>query len=265
MPLPASTPPTIPPTNTLAIPYQELTVEKLFRDLSYGELSNLYVGADGMGVIEENQYPKLIQYANEGLRRLHGKFILREDDVLVEQLAHITNYHLRTKYSESAGADVPYRYIKDLPGEPFKDDVVKVIAVYRGDGYRYPLNDVGRADSLFTPSPTILQVPQPLQGMAMSVHYQAYHIPLADGQDGRGISTREVLDQWIELTPILHGALQSYIAAKVYSHMGGQENMMKGTEHMANYEAICGEVMMNDLVTQTATTTNDKLEERGFV
>jgi hypothetical protein len=265
MPLPPVPPHVVPPTNTLALPYQELTVEQLFRNLSYGELSNLYVGADGQGTIEESQYPKMIMYANEGMRRLHGKFILREDDLIVGQKAHITNYHLRTKYAESAGADVPYAYIKDLPGEPFKDDVVKIIAVYRADGYRFPLNDAGRSDSLFTPSPTILQVPKPLEGMAMSVHYQAYHIPLADGQDGRGITPQQVLDQWIELTPILHGALQSYVAAKMYSHMGGQENMLKSTEHMANYEAICAEVMMNDLATQTATTTNDKLEERGFV
>lgn len=255
----------VPPSNTLALPYQELTVDQLFRNLSYGELSNLYAGADGTGTIEENQYPKIIQYINEGMRRLHGKFLLRENDMLIEQKAHITNYHLRTKYAESAGVDVPYRYIKDLPGEPFTDDVVKVIEVFRSDGYRYPLNDTGRMDSLFTPSPTILQVPRPVEGMAMSIHYQAYHAPLADGQDGRGITTDEVLAQWIDLTPILHGALQSFVASKVFSHMGGQENMMKGTEHMANYESICAEVMMNDLVTQSWTTTQDKLDERGFV
>lgn len=257
--------PVVPPTNTLALPFQELTVEKLFRDLSFGELSNLSLGSDGTGTIDESQYPKLIQYTNEAMRRLHGKFLLKENDILVEQKAHITNYHLRTKYAESAGAEVPYRYIKDLPGEPFTDDVVKVIAVYRADGYRYPLNDAGQMDSLFTPSPTILQVPKPYEGLAMSVHYQAYHTPLADGQDGRGVTSQQILDQWIELTPMLHGALQSYVAGKVFSHMGGQENMLKSQEHMANYEAICAEVMMNDLVTQTFDTTTDKLEQKGFV
>lgn len=257
--------PPSPPTNTLALPYQELTVEKLFRDLSYGELSNLWVGSEGSGTIDEAKYPQLIQYANEGMKRLHARFILLEHDVLVEQKAHITNYHLRTKYAESAGADVDYAYIKDVPGEPFIDDVIKILRVVRADGTVFPLNDTGRADSLFTPAPTVLQVPRPLEGMAMSVHYQAYHRPLADGQDGRGIKPQEVLDQWIDLPPVLHGALQSYVAAKVFSHMGGQENMVKSGEHMANYESICGEIMMTDLMSQSAHTTTDKLTERGFV
>jgi hypothetical protein len=255
----------VPPTNTLALPYQELTVEKLFRDLSFGELSNLSIGSEGEGTIPENQYAKLIQYVNEGMRRLHARFILLEHDVLVEQKAHITNYHLRTKYAESAGADVPYAYIKDVPGEPFIDDVVKILRVVRGDGFVYPLNDPGKADSLFTPAPTVLQVPRPLEGMAMSVHYQAYHRPLADGQDGRGIKPQEVLDQWIDLPPVLHGALQSYVASKVFSHMGGQENMVKAGEHLNNYESICGEIMGTDLLSQTMHMTNDKLNERGFV
>jgi hypothetical protein len=43
-----------------------MTVEDLFRDLSLGELSNLSMGVEGEGTIEEKHQPKIIRQANEG-------------------------------------------------------------------------------------------------------------------------------------------------------------------------------------------------------
>ena len=72
-----------------------MNIEDLFTSLSYGELNNLSMSADGSGSIEESKQPQILLYANEGLLRLYGRFLLKENDVLIEMVEHITNYHLK--------------------------------------------------------------------------------------------------------------------------------------------------------------------------
>ena len=92
----------------------------------------------------------------------------------------------------------------------------------------------------------------------MLVTYQARHKPLVDYGD-------DLLHQEVVIPFFLIGALQSYVAYKVYSHMNGQEHLVKSQEHFAAYEAACTTVENNDLVNDSFTTTHAKLEQRGFV
>lgn len=242
-----------------------MKVEELFRRLSYGELSNLAVGTEGSGAIEEAKYPQIILYANEGLKRLFTRFMLREKDVMIEMVSHITNYHLRKKFAETTGSDTPWPYIKDLPDEPFEEDVVKILGVYDSMGRKLPLNDMEDKTSLFTPQPDILQVPDPKAGQALGIAYQAYHRPLFHGAEGGTVDQETVLEQEIEIPQFLEGALQSYVAYKVYSHINGQENQMKSQEFLGTFTEICIEIEDRDLVNSTYHTSHSKLEQRGFV
>jgi hypothetical protein len=108
-----------------------MNVDQLFQNLSYGELSNLSMGVEGEGAIEEKHQPKIILHANEGLLRLYTRFLLLEKDVLIEQVEHITNYHLLKRFAESNWnpEEEPYAYIKDLGREPFEEDVIKILSV----------------------------------------------------------------------------------------------------------------------------------------
>lgn len=87
-----------------------MKVVELFRELSFGKLSNLAISNDGSGDIIENKWPQLIQYTNSALTMLHKRFILRENDLIIEQVAHITNYHLTPKYAESSGSNASALY-----------------------------------------------------------------------------------------------------------------------------------------------------------
>lgn len=235
-----------------------MKVEDLFSKLSYGELSNLNIGNDGRGSIQDEAHPKLIGYIDEGLLSLYGRFVLRENDLMIETRKHITNYHLVAEYAESSGSNVPYPYIKDLPGEPFENDVIKILTVFDMYGNKVPLNDVDHPNSMFTPMPQTLQVPRPVEAAGLSIGYQARHLPLV--QDGD-----DLLSQNIVLPFVLERALQFYVAAKVYSHINGQENAAKSLEHMQSYEQVCLEVQSNDLVSQSFSTSHSKLNDRGFV
>jgi len=233
-----------------------MNVAELFRVLSVGEFSNLSIGLEGAGGIEESRKPKIIVAANEALLRLHSRFVLIEKDVMIEMEDHITNYHLLRKFTESNydPEQVRYPYIKDLGREPFEEDVIKILAVYNSFGELMPLNDDGKGNSLFTPQPMVLQVPRPCGGAALSVLYQARHPKLTDDDE----------DQEIILPETLHGALTAFIAYKVFSQMGTQDSMVKAQEHQQMYEAVCKEVEGMDLVSSSISTTTTRFEQRGW-
>jgi hypothetical protein len=234
-----------------------MKILELFRRLAYGELSNLAV-ANPDGTLVTEKHPQMTQYVNEGLLRLYSRFILEEKVVLIEQYEHIISYHLKNRFSESAGADIAYPYIKDMPDEPFKGDVIRILQVTDKDGNVRVLNDKDDPSSLFTPQPDILQVPTPIEGEPLSITYQARHWVLDD-------RIGKILEQEIDLPFFLEGALQSFVAYKTYSDMNGQENIGKSQEKLAAYEAICVEVELKDLINQSFHTSHTKLEQRGFV
>lgn len=232
-----------------------MKLQELFTQLSHSELSNLAIGQEGNGSIRQADQPKLITHANEGLLRLFTRFILSTDQLIVETRDHITNYHLVRQFAESSESDEPYLYIKDMPGEPFRGDLIRVLEVWGKNGYRYPLNDTDDVHSLFTPAPEVLQVPRPRTGDILSIIYQARHYELKNGD----------LGQEINIPFVLEGALRTFIAYKIFSNMTGQDNLVKSQELLNTYDSICVDIENRDLVNNTFTTSHRKLEERGFV
>jgi hypothetical protein len=236
-----------------------MKVTDLFRNLSHGVLSNLALAGDGNGTIVDAAQPKIILYTNEGLLRLYGRFVLKTADLLLEQQEHITFYHLLPKFSQqyvpgSGEASQPYRYILDLPREKFEGDVIKVLEVYTSEGQKLPLNDTALPFSLFTPQAELLQVPSPVHGQVLSVVYQAKH-KLLSGE----------LEEEVVIPDILLGALTSYVAYNVFSHMNTAATTQKAQEHLANYESVCAEASRMDLTSASQSQTNTRFEARGWI
>lgn len=234
-----------------------MKVLDLFTRLSRGEFSNLAIGMEGAGIAEEKQ-AKIIDYANEALIMIFSRYRLLEKNLLIEEVGHITNYHLRKQYAVSSQSNEPYHYIKDLAGDPFKDDVIKILEVTDSRGRLRYLNDISVWDSLFTPQPDTLQDPHPETGRALGVSYQARHPVLRSTGDN-------ILSQDIDIPFYLEKALQSQVASLNFSHMNGQEHVLKSQEYAATYEKICLEIDERDLLNQTSSTSHHKLEQRGFV
>lgn len=234
-----------------------MNITDLFTRLSYGELTNLWMSSEGNGDILEEKKPAVIQYANEGLLRLHTRFILKEKDVLIEQVSHITNYHLIEKFTESRAPqpDAPYPYIKDLSREQFVNDIIKIHAVYEGGGCQLPLNDAERYDSVFTPQQNVLQVPFPVTGVSLGILYQAKHATL----------NWEEEETDIEIPEVLESALLAFIGYRVYSGIASPEASVKAQEHLSNYESVCQEVIDRDLVNSSVSTTNVRFGKGGWI
>lgn len=237
-----------------------MKVSELFQRLALGELSNLSMADETTSTLKSEAYPKIILYTNEALLKIYSRFVLLEKDLLIEQVDGITNYELRAKYAEFAGSELgaPFRYIKDLEEEPFEDDVIRILQAFHISGGVYPLNDRDNRNSLFTPSPLVLQVPEPDPGIPLAVTYQARHPKLSTSED-------DPTEQVVDIPHYLENALQQLIAAKVFQHMGGQDNLMLSKNFEAAYEADCMVIEDRDLANQTTNTTHTKLVQRGFV
>lgn len=236
-----------------------MNVKDLFDRLATGPLSNLDLADEHTGEILPEYYKKLINYTNSGLLQLYSRFVLSTKTVMIETRAHITSYHLDSKYSQESGSTCPY--IIDWPHDPFKDDAIKILGANQ-EGYgRRPLNDRNNCESFFTPSPLVLEIPNPREGDSISVLYQARHNPLKIFPDNE----EETLTQHLEIPFFLEEPLINFIASEYYSHLNGEGNLATGVAYHAKFDAACIEILDRDLHNETSSTTDLKFLKRGFV
>lgn len=232
-----------------------MKVSDLLRDLALGEFSNLALAESGTIAVE--RIPQVLMYANEGLNRIYSRFCMKESDLVLALVGHITNYHFNPRFtvSQHEAYGEQYPYIMDTEADPFPCDVVKVLSVYDSFGKPLPLNDSELPHSVFTPQPNVLQVPNPSQAVRLIVTYQALHPVLKADQ----------LDDSIELPTILESTLRAYIAFKHYSNLNTQEGQVIASGHLSKYESECADVLTQDLVSTSTITSNTRFEKRGFV
>lgn len=235
-----------------------MDLNELFQRLSYGEFRNLNLANSGNGTIDTAEQPMIVLYANEALTKLHTRFLLKESSLLLEPVGYLTAYPLLKANAQSAkDPENPNHvcFIQDQFGEPFQQDVLKILSVWNIWGCELPLNDEERADSLFTPQPHVLQLPHARTGQVLSVIYQANHPKLlADNPE-----------QEIQLPDYLTNALTSYIAHKVFGSINTQENNAKAAEHLSNFETICGETVQQGLISTASSTSGRRFVKHGWV
>lgn len=153
-----------------------MLLSDIFEHLTHGELSQLAIGIGDDGAVAPTDYPKLVSYVNMGLLALYKRFPVLEKQLTIQQLDEVTRYNLTYPYalyntnSIIAEAD---RYIIDSATDLFLGDVLKVEQVFDELGEELPLNNSEEDTSLFTPSPLILQIPQPVAANSTFLLYRA--------------------------------------------------------------------------------------------
>lgn len=226
--------------------------------LNLGELSNLYLGEEGLTGWSDINRRKVISYMNQGLKALSSKFTLIQRQVVLNTVTGINIYYLRREHAVSNPtvlADPSHKYLDDTNCDAFVGDVVKVIAIYKEDGTQMPINEKKRSNSLFTPSFDSIQIPTDLAVGSYAIIYQAVHPML----NNMGDASEE-----FNLPPELEEALVAFVAWKAFSFIGGQANDIKAAEHKTRYEEICAEVEMKDLNGSSEISENTKLDDNGW-
>jgi len=235
---------------------------EFFRNLSVGPLANLSMAQAGdPSGIDPSKHEGLVLHTNEALTRLHGRFVLREGMMIVEEVEGRTTYPLESKYAMSnydAGAGHAF-FIQDQWGEPYRDDVIKVLEVFDTFGIKLPLNEADQPASLFTPQPRVLQVPHSYAGMALSISYQANHPKIAYTESGSDFT------QSVYVPESLSSALSAYVAYKVYSGINSQENAVKAAEYLKMFETICMECLEYDLIGTQSSSSTERFIKRGWM
>lgn len=232
-----------------------MTLDDVFTSLANGILSNLAVGGDNSGVIPSQHYGKVCSAVNGSLLALYGRFLLHEREVAI--LAHdgILTYPLKRIHAVTDTTPGVLKFIVDTAEDPFTEDVIKILTIFDEDGGEMGLNNEEDPDTLYSPTPTTLQIMQPVTGDVYFVNYQAKHPKL----------TPSNLSQEILLPEILMAALEAHVAYQIMSPMNGQEHAAKASEHLSRYEMLCAEVVDKDLVgTSLGNDTSYKFELRGF-
>ena len=237
-----------------------IPIDDLYSRLLNGVLQNTSYVADN-GQLEPTKKPMLVTAINAALSRLHSRFILKEGAVTVEMQEGRTNYPLLKKYAYQSynPAEVQAPFIMDLVGEPFKEDVIKVLTIYDNFGCERTLNDRDDCWTIFTPRPYVIQNNRPRLFEALNVTYQQGH-PKITGED-----LPDDAVEYIDIPEALDAALDSYIAYLVFSGINTQESKATAADSLGLYNSICDEAVAQDLVSTSKSNTNRRFKRNGWI
>ena len=232
-----------------------MNVGDLFERLSYGELSNLTIGMEGAGAVSVDGQPRIVGFANKALTLLHSRFTQRIDEAVIEMREGVQRYVLASRFAVSHTTP-PHSeaYLLDTPGDPFEDNVVRILSIEE-IGLPADNPDILPVTARAMAHNTVF-VRDPRPGGLLRVEYQANHPRLVLPVD---------LDQPISLAPVLEEALETRVAAAVYSAMNGEGHRDKARELLMRYEEICQTVEQESLLEETATTGRLWVRDRGFI
>ena len=232
-------------------------LSKIFEHLTHNTLSNLSIGHDDIGEVSPDKYPKLITLVNAGLIDLYTRFALRTRDITLQLSDGQNIYPLRSEFAESNLESIETKYILDNTTVfKFTDDIISIDDVYDEIGNRIPLNDINKDNSVFTPSPSVLQVPYTSRENILAIVYRA--LP-----DEISIGVIDPSQEEVDLPYHFLEALTSFIAWKMYTPIDGAENP-KGRIHQGNYLAAIQVIERTNTGIED-NFTNTRFEDNGWL
>jgi hypothetical protein len=230
------------------------TLDGILTDLSHGVLSNLSIGKDGAGEIPDADQARVVSLVNQGLARLHSRFILSRKELTIRTIEGRHEYPLRLAHADSS-SDISEKFIEDSEADPFQDDVIRVLKVFDAEGSELTVNSNDTPYGLTTRKPNELKFVEVLDGERFQVLYQAGH---------KKLEATDLTDELVLPEP-LYEALECYVGNKVLRAMNGQEHRAQANDLLEMYEAICREFEEKDLGRGSLTSANTKFEHWGFV
>lgn len=248
-----------------------MKLQEIFDLLTSGELSQLSIGGQAAGVIDETNWGKLLPHINLGLSTLFKRFLLREGRLQIELVPDQAVYPLKSAFAQSnTRSKELVKFIADDAAAPFKDDIVKIERVLVESNEELVLNDTSDDLAVITTSATTLRVPlrivnqdldlpDLLKTETLQVVYRADAPKIVVPVGFFDPSRVEVELPSTHVEPLLY-----YVASRVTSPTGtGQFEGAAGNNWYARFEAACQDLEGRGLQEQR-TAGNDKLRDRGF-
>lgn len=235
-----------------------MTLEELFKKLSYTHLSELSISGQGSGQVVEEHQPKLIQRANECLHALYARFPLRIRTIVLETYAAVNEYFLRPDFALFSGSMETYKYIIDTDDIPFPNDVLMIESVVDEDGELIAVNDANDDDSWHFTGYDSLSIDEPVTGDRFKIRYRAEpdEIPFGPYVD--------IKNTVIPIPRVLEAAMLAYIAGHTYGNMSMEGAMAKSQNFLDMFENECKIVEERNLLNSSMGNTNLKPQLNGW-
>jgi hypothetical protein len=207
-----------------------MRLKELFDILKNTELKQIIIGEDDQQVLD---------LLNLALIEVYGKFNILTEEQIIQVVQNQTRYRLQDNSQR-----VVQVYYRDIAKEPLlgEDAFIEV-----------PLNDINDDESVFTPQPYVLHIPNPDTGRIYSV-IQTVIPPLVTKDN---IDTLDFI-----IPPQFIDPIMFYAAYRGYKSMNGDERTEIGS-HWRAYVQACKEVYKKGMINYSMMT-NFKLYDRGY-
>lgn len=248
-----------------------MKLQEVFDQLSVGELCQISIGGQEPGVLNGENYAKIIPHVNLGLAAIYKRFYLKEGRLKIGLQDGQVVYPISLSVAVSnTRSTAPVKWLLDSISAPFKEDILKIERVLGSLGNEFPLNDIGNEYSLTTPNSQTLRVPEGLvtAGMefpddwktsTLEVIYRANHnkivVPLGYFDPARV----EIELPYTHLEPLLW-----FIASRVNNPIGMGQEFNAGNQYYQKYELACQQLEVSNFQIDLGSS-NTRLRDNGWV
>lgn len=230
-----------------------MKLQEIFDQLATGELSQVSIGGNDVGVFDEKNWPRLVNHVNLGLSAIYKRFNLKTGSLRLQLQPGVEVYQLIAANAVSARRGNDIRYIVDSETDPFLDDVMKIENVWTEEDVPLEINNAANLWALSTPSATSLrlprafvfdelEIPEEFQTDYLRIGYRAGHrkieIPIGYFDPARV----EIELPYTHLEPLL-----LFVASRVQAPIGMGQEFNASNAYFARYEAACQELEMRGL------------------
>jgi len=250
-----------------------ITLQDIFDNLTYGDLSHVSVGGSAVGFVADKDYPKLVYCINSALTALHKRFLLRTGELTLQQYADINQYYLRTGYAVSnADSTLTPKYVIDTVDNPFTGNLFKVERVISPSGGALVLNDslvsednpvyykgeIIQTTPIYTPNFDTLFL-TPTANELLKIEYRADHPKIVVTEDFNPATVE------LHISSAILDALSLNVAARIYSPLvTGEAQNSAASSFMYQYEMECKR-LEDEGIPMNDNTFDNRFDQKGFV
>jgi len=236
-----------------------LKLKDLFTLLAAGDLSNVSLGRDSYGEINETEYPKVIGAINLGLVELCKRFRLLENELLLHVTPATSLYYLRDANVVGL-VPSPTRYIELLSGQS-SVNIIEVTGVFDSAGNEIIINNRHTTPSIVQAATDTLRFSGLTAATTYNVVYQAH-------PDKIDLNTAYSSETCILPVPdAVIEPLMFYVAHRIYKPGGvnnSAANADKSAGYQQQYELSCQKIELLGLGIQNCDS-EDTFAAKGWV
>lgn len=235
-----------------------MTLDDLFKDLSFGPAANLALMGEGSGITPETSYPRVINAINASLTELYTRFQIRQKTIVVRAIEGRYLYPLEKIHAFTDVTPGIDKFIMDSVDAPFVGDILQIQLVSGAFGELTSINDRNASSrTVFIPSASTLQLVDPGFDEEFMVEYRAGHPKLA-------LETTNLASIKVDVPQVYLPAFLEHVAGKIYQSLNGAENTAKGIEHLQEFERLCGNHEIRNTDASHQSSSNERPAINGW-